>query len=196
MKETEAGRNSPPGITATTTPIAGLAIFKRFENQDARGSFSRIFSQDEHHSLGWTSTTRQVNFSRTARKGSIRGMHAQLGTTPEFKVVTCVRGVVWDVCVDLRRNSQSFLRWEAFELSENNALSLAIPPGVAHGFQTLRDDVELVYCHSASYEPDSEFGVSPFDPLIDVVWPLEVTVMSDRDRKHELLPASFKGVVT
>ena len=195
MKET-AGLNRLQGITAKTTSIEGLAMFKRFENQDERGSFSRIFSQDERQSLGWTSTTHQVNFSRTALKGSIRGMHAQLGTTPEFKIVTCVRGVVWDVCVDLRMNSQSFLSWEAFELSENNALSLAIPPGVAHGFQTLRDDVELVYCHSAPYEPDSEFGVSPFDPLIDVAWPLEVTVMSERDSKHELLSPSFSGVVT
>lgn len=178
------------------TPIHGVLAISRFEHKDTRGSFSKIFNQDEFFPLGWPSNIRQVNFSSTAIKGTIRGMHAQRGGTPEHKLVTCVRGAVWDVCVDLRKKSATFLRWKAIELSETNALSLMIPPGVAHGFQAISDDVELVYCHSAPYEPDSEIGVSPFDPLIAISWPLGLTAISDRDRNHRPLPPTFEGLST
>lgn len=120
-------------------------------------------------------------------------MHAQPGGVPEYKLVTCIRGVVWDVCVDLRANSTTFLSWEGIELSDANALSLMIPPGVAHGFQTLSDNVELVYCHSAPYDSGSEFGVFPFDPLVAISWPLDVTAISDRDRNHRPLLPTFQG---
>ena len=181
-------------FSSVETPIHGLFIMSRFQHKDARGSFSRIFNQDELSPLGWPSKVRQINFSRTAAKGTIRGMHAQPGRTPEYKVVTCVRGAIWDVCVDLRKKSPTFLRWEAVELSETNALSLLIPPGVAHGFQAMRNGVELVYCHSAPYEPNLEIGVSPFDPLLAISWPLGLTVLSDRDRKHRPLRPTFRGL--
>ena len=176
------------------TPIHGLLSVSRVEHKDTRGSFSRLFDQDELFLLGWPFRTEQVNFSSTALEGTIRGMHAQHGSTPEYKLVTCVRGAVWDVCVDLRKKSPTFLRWQAVELSETNALSLLIPPGVAHGFQALSDGAELVYCHSAPYDPDSEIGVSPFDPLLAISWPLDVRLISDRDRKHPLLPPTFGGL--
>lgn len=183
-------------FSSAETPIRGLLIISRFEHKDARGSFSRIFDPDELAPLGWPSNIRQVNFSSSAVKGTIRGMHAQPGGTPEYKLVTCVRGAVWDVCVDLRKKSPTFLHWEAVELSGTNALSLLIPPGVAHGFQTMSDDVELVYCHSAPHDPDSEIGVSPFDPLLAISWPLDSTTISDRDRKHQPLTPTFEGLTT
>jgi dTDP-4-dehydrorhamnose 3,5-epimerase len=178
------------------TPIHGVVAISRFEHKDARGSFSQIFNQDEFFPLGRSLTIQQVNFSSTAMKGTIRGMHAQPGGIPEYKLVTCVRGAVWDVCVDLRKKSPTFLRWKAVELSENNALSLLIPPGVAHGFQAMSDDVELVYCHSAPYDPDSEIGVSAFDPLLAIPWPLGLSAISDRDRNHRPLPPTFEGLST
>lgn len=121
-------------------------------------------------------------------------MHAQTGKTPEYKLVTCVRGIIWDVAVDLRKNSETFLHWEVFELSREKAFSLLIPPGVAHGFQTLSDDVELVYCHSAPYVPDSGIGINPFDEVLAISWPLDVTDISARDRGHQALPPTFEGL--
>ena len=174
--------------------MPGLFTLRRFEHKDFRGSFSRLFDMEELIPVGWPPIAGQVNFSITSLKGSIRGMHAQPGGIPEYKLVTCIRGAVWDVCVDLRANSTTFLSSECVELSAGNALSLLIPPGVAHGFQTMSDDVEIVYCHSAPFDPDSEFGVSPFDPLLGVSWPLEVTSISDRDRNHSLLPSTFEGL--
>ena len=190
----KVGANGRPEFTARETSIRGLVTLKRFGHTDSRGSFSRIFNLADLSPFGWPSKTQQVNFSSTARRGTIRGMHAQSGSTPEYKIVTCVRGAVWDVAVDLRADSETFLRWEAVELSESNFLSFLIPPGVAHGFQSLSDDAALLYCHSAPYEPDFEVGVSPFDPIISISWPLEVTSISDRDSEHQPLSSDFKGL--
>lgn len=187
-----AGRNGE--FAATETSMDGLVTLKRNVHKDERGSFFRLFSQSNLSPLGWPSKIQQVNFSSTARRGTIRGMHVQPGGTPEYKLVTCVRGFVWHAVVDLRNDSETFLSWEAFELSDTNSLSLLIPPGVAHGFQTLSDDVELVYCHSAPYEPESEIGVDPFDEMLGIPWPLAATAISDRDRGHRPLSPSFKGL--
>lgn len=182
-------------LSATKTSIEGLVKFKRPEHKDFRGLFSRLFNQKDLAAFGWPTTTEQVNFSITLRIGTVRGMHAQIGETPEHKLVTCVRGKVWDVAVDLRKGSKTFLDWEAFELSEANGFSLLIPPGVAHGFQTLSDDVEIVYCHSAPYEPDWEIGISPFEEMLGISWPLAVTTISDRDQRHQPLPPTFEGLI-
>lgn len=180
----------------TRTSIKGVAVLKKNEHKDARGSFSKVFSHDTLSLLGWPLKTEQVNFSSTSQRGTIRGMHAQIGRIPEFKLITCVRGTIWDVAVDLRKDSQTFLKWEEFELSDANGLSLLLPPGVAHGFQTLSDDVSLIYCHSSPYEPDHEIGVSPFDERLAISWPLAVTAISDRDRGHEPLSPRFEGLIT
>lgn len=188
----EEGRND---LFATETSIEGLVKFKRPEHKDSRGSFSRLFSQHDLAYFGWPATTEQVNFSITPRIGTVRGMHAQIGETPEYKLVACVRGKVWDVAVDLRKGSETFLGWEAFELSQANGFSLLIPAGVAHGFQTLSDDVEIVYCHSAPYEPDWEIGISPFEEMLGISWPLAVTTISDRDQRHQPLLPTFEGLI-
>lgn len=192
------GRTAPEKggdqLSATKTSIKGLVVLKRAEHRDSRGSFSRLFTQQDLAAFGWPVKTEQVNYSITERIGTVRGMHAQTGKTPEYKLVTCVRGTIWDVAVDLRKDSETFLDWEAFELSDANAFSLLIPPGVAHGFQTLSDSVGLVYCHSALYEPDSEIGISPFDQVLAIPWPLDVTDISARDRRHGPLPHTFEGL--
>lgn len=181
---------------ASKTSIPGLISLRRTEKVDSRGSFSRLFDHQELSSFGWPELVNQVNFSITAIRGTVRGIHAQPGTSAEHKLVTCVRGAIWDVCVDLRKNSPTFLRWEAITLGADGGLSVLVPPGVAHGFQSLSNDVQLVYCHSAPYEPDSEIGVSPFDPGLAISWPLEVTAISDRDLKHPLLSPAFEGLAT
>jgi len=173
--------------------IKGIFEFQRVESIDRRGSFLKLFDQDVLSGFGWSPRTHQVNFSRTELAGSVRGMHAQMGSVPEFKLVTCVRGVAFDVCIDLRKGSPTFLQWEAVELSEGNAVSLLIPPGCAHGFQTLSDDTHLVYFHSAPYEPDEEIGINPFDPAIGISWPRELAEISRRDSDHPLLQSDFEG---
>lgn len=189
-----SAEDSGDSLSAITTSIKGLVRFNRPRHTDSRGSFSRLFNREDLGPYGWTAKIEQVNFSSTIRRGTVRGMHAQIGETPEYKLVTSVRGTIWDVAVDLRKDSETFLGWEAFELSDANGCSLLVPPGVAHGFQSLTDDVELVYCHSAPYEPDSEIGFDPFDEKLVIMWPLEVTAISARDRSHQALPPTFEGL--
>ena len=194
MTNDKSSAETPDGFATQETPILGLFSLQMSRHEDSRGSFLKLLDQDALSSLGWPSITHQVNLSSTPHRGTIRGMHAQPGTTPEYKLVSCIRGAVWDVCVDLRKDSATFLHWEAFELSGANPVQLFIPPGVAHGFQATSGEVELVYCHSAPYEPELEVGVSPFDPLINISWPLKVTAISTRDKNHSLLSASFEGL--
>ena len=108
--------------------------------------------------------------------------------------MTCLRGAVWDVAVDLRNESPTFLQWHAEELSAANCRALLIPEGFAHGFQTLADDCELIYMHSSAYAPGAEAGLNPFDPGLAIVWPLAVAELSDRDAQHPMLDDQFKGV--
>lgn len=195
MTNDKSSAETHDGLTTHGTPIPGLFSLQMSLHEDSRGSFLKLLNQDELRSLGWPSITHQVNLSSTPQRGTIRGMHAQTGPTPEYKLVSCIRGAVWDVCVDLRKESPTFLHWKAFELSEANPMQLLIPPGVAHGFQATSEDVELVYCHSTPYEPGLEVGVNPFDPLIGISWPLEGTIVSTRDKNHPPLSASFEGLI-
>ena len=149
---------------------------------DARGHFSRLFCQDELDAAGLHTDITQINHSYSARKGTLRGLHFQYPPAGEVKIVSCLRGRVLDVAVDLREGSDSFGRWIAVELSAENWSSLYIPPGFAHGFQTLEPDVELLYLHSAPYAPDCEGGVNPLDDEIGIKWPLPVTEISPRDQ--------------
>jgi len=121
-------------------------------------------------------------------------MHFQHAPHAETKMVRCIKGRVWDVAVDLRRNSPTFLQWHAVELSAENDLMMVIPEGCAHGFQVLEAESELLYLHTACYTPTCEGGVCYDDPLIDIHWPLAVTDISDRDQLHPLLDEHYSGV--
>jgi len=124
----------------------------------------------------------------------VRGLHFQHTPYAEMKLVSCLRGEVWDVAVDLRKNSPTFLRWHAEKLSLENCRALLIPEGFAHGFQTLTDDCELIYLHSAAYTQEAEAGVRPNDLYIGISWPLDLFEISKRDSEHLLINDQFTGI--
>jgi len=111
----------------------------------------------------------------------VRGLHYQKPPHAEAKLVSCIRGEVWDLVLDLRHGSATFLHWHAQRLSADNACALLIPQGFAHGFQALTDDAELLYCHSAAYAPECEAGLNPSDPRLAIAWPLPIADLSPRD---------------
>jgi dTDP-4-dehydrorhamnose 3,5-epimerase len=161
---------------------------------DARGAFSRLFCADELLDAGWSWPIVQVNHSLTRGRGSVRGLHYQKQPYAEAKLVSCIRGEVWDVAVDLRKGSPTFLRWHAERLSAADGAALFIPPGCAHGFQVLSDEAELVYCHSAAYKPDAEAGVHVHDARLKITWPLFAQGLSERDANFGPLSADFEGI--
>jgi dTDP-4-dehydrorhamnose 3,5-epimerase len=176
------------------TSIQGVSLVETTPFKDQRGAFYRAFCDEELASLLQGRTIRQINVSRTEAAGAIRGLHFQHPPHAEMKLVRCLRGRVWDVAVDLRRESATFLRWHAEELSSDNARMLVIPEGCAHGFQVLDAGSELLYLHTADYEPRSEGGVRFDDPAVEIAWPLKGTDISQRDSSHPLLTEDFKGI--
>ena len=136
----------------------------------------------------------QINHSMTRSVGAVRGMHFQHPPHAEMKMVRCLKGRVWDVAVDLRHGSPTFLQWHAVELSPENALMMLIPEGCAHGFQVLEGDAELLYLHTSFYTPESEGGVRYDDPVIGIQWPLAVCDLSLRDQQHPLVNNEFQGL--
>jgi len=181
-------------FTITSTPMADLQVVERKRFGDTRGFLARIFCQDELSLCGWRKPIAQINHTATLRQGTVRGLHFQQPPHSEMKLVSCLRGEVWDVAVDIRSGSPTFLHWHGVRLSAENCRALLIPEGFAHGFQTLTDGVELLYCHSAAYCAESEGGLHPGDPKLAIDWPLPVTEMSDRDQSHPFLTDDFKGV--
>jgi len=179
----------------TATPLAGLQVVQRKRLGDSRGFLARIFCRDELSACGWHTPVAQINHTATMRQGTIRGLHFQHPPHAEMKLVSCLHGEVWDVAVDLRSGSPTFLHWHGVRLSAENCRALLIPEGFAHGFQTLTDEVELLYCHSAAHCAESEGGLHPGDPKLAIDWPLPVTELSDRDQSHPFLADDFKGVL-
>lgn len=162
--------------------------------EDARGFFFRSYCAKAFEAIDHHKPWVQMNHSMTLHRGAVRGMHYQTGQAREIKLVRCIRGRVWDVAVDLRADSPTFLQWEAVELSEENKLMYYIPEGFAHGFQCLTDRCELLYCHSEFYQPQCEAGLRYNDPRLAIAWPLAVVQVSDRDASHPLLNEDFKGI--
>jgi dTDP-4-dehydrorhamnose 3,5-epimerase len=180
----------------TVTSLSPHAL-KRIERQrmgDARGFLSRLFCAEELESAGWTKPIAQINHTFTAKRGTVRGMHFQHPPHAEMKLVTCIRGEVWDVAVDLRSGSKTFLEWHAEPLSAENQCALLIPEGFAHGFQALSGDVELLYCHSAPYTASAEGALNATDPRLGIAWPLPIAELSARDARHPMLDETFDGV--
>ena len=169
------------------TPIAGLVAIERLPLGDARGFLERLFCADDLAPAGWTGAIAQINHTLTAEQGTVRGMHYQRAPHAEAKLVNCLHGAVWDVAVDLRPGSPTYLQWHAEELSASNHRALLIPPGCAHGFQTLSADVQMLYCHSQAYAPQSEGGLHPQDPRLGIPWPLPVHGLSPRDASHPFI---------
>lgn len=181
-------------FTTTALPLDGLKLVARQRVGDQRGFLSRLFCAEELAAAGWLTPIAQINHSYTASRGTVRGMHFQRPPHAEMKLVSCIRGEVWDVVIDVRAGSKSFLYWHAERLSADNGRALLIPEGFAHGFQAMTDDVELLYCHSAAYAASAEVGLNPNDAMLKIKWPLEISEQSARDSGHPLLNALFKGV--
>lgn len=176
------------------TPLADLKIVQSSPHRDARGAFLRLFCAQELHPLLRHRQIAQINHSRTSRAGAVRGMHFQYPPHAEMKMIRCLRGRVWDVAVDLRMGSPTFLQWHAQELAQGDAQMLVIPEGFAHGFQVLEPESELLYLHTAFYHPPAEGGLRYDDPQLAITWPLPPQDLSSRDQDHPLLNADFIGV--
>ena len=176
------------------TPLQGLKVIQRRPQKDSRGQFTRAFCSEELTEAGWATPVMQINHSITSAVGSVRGLHYQKPPKAEKKMVLCLRGRVWDVAVDLRASSATFLSWHAEELSAENNKALLIPEGFAHGFQVLEKKSELLYLHSEQYAPQLEDGLFPMDPRLSISWPLPIGEMSERDRGFAVLTDKYKGV--
>ena len=163
-------------------------------HSDNRGLFNRIFCKDTFSKIGLSKEIVQINQSITYKQGSIRGMHFQIPPKSEIKLVRCINGAVYDIIVDIRKNSPTFLKWVGVELSAKNMQMILIPEGFAHGFQTLEDYSEMLYLHTTYYEPDFEGALNYNDPLLGLKWPLQVTEVSEKDRKHSFINTNFKGL--
>ena len=176
------------------TSLPGLLQLRRQRIGDARGFLARLFCAEELAAAGWPGPVAQINHTLTERSGTVRGLHFQHPPHAEAKLVSCLRGEVFDVAVDLRANSPTFLQWHAEILSAANCRSLLIPQGFAHGFQTLSDDCELIYLHSTPYVAAAEGALHARDPRLAITWPLEFTDVSERDSRHPYLTEEFKGL--
>ena len=176
------------------TALQGVLTVSRQRLGDARGSLSRLFCADELRAAGWHEPIAQINHTVTALAGTVRGLHFQHPPHAENKLVSCLRGAVWDVAVDLRADSPTFLRWHAETLSAENGMALLIPEGFAHGFQALTENVEMLYCHSHAHVPAAEGGLHPLDAALAITWPLPVVGLSARDAGQAPIAAGFAGL--
>jgi dTDP-4-dehydrorhamnose 3,5-epimerase len=178
----------------TETYLKGSYVITPEPKGDERGWFARTFCNIEFTQIGHAKEWVQLNHSFSAEKGTLRGMHFQLPPHAEIKMVRCIAGSVYDVIVDIRKDSSTFLQWVGVELSSTNKKMMYIPEGFAHGFQTLTDHVELIYHHTAHYEPTAEQGLNALDPRLNISWPEKINIMSDRDKDHHFLQENFKGI--
>ena len=176
------------------TPLNGLYEVQSSAIGDARGRFTRVFCEQEFSPIRPGLHFTQINLSETKEQDTVRGLHYQLPPAAEAKLIRCVRGRVFDVAVDLRGGSPTFLQWHALELSDDNDRAVFIPEGFAHGFQALTDEVQLLYMHTAPWTPNCEAGLRHDDPRLSIAWPRPVTVLSDKDRGYPPIDESFAGV--
>ncbi|MDT8993021.1 dTDP-4-dehydrorhamnose 3,5-epimerase family protein [Curvibacter sp. APW13] len=174
-------------------PLSGLYEVVRIPREDERGWFERLYCADELRSAGWRMPIAQVNRSFTRTAGTVRGLHFQYPPHQEMKLITCLRGAVWDVVVDVRKGSNTFLKWHGCTLHAGG-FALLVPEGFAHGFQALTNDAELLYVHSRPYSRSAEGGLHVADPALSISWPLPLHSQSERDQSFEMIGPDFSGV--
>lgn len=181
-------------MTFKETILQGSYIINPTTSGDSRGWFARTYCKNEfaqiEHDLEWV----QLNHSFSSTKGTLRGMHYQLAPHAEIKMVRCIAGTVFDVIIDLRKNSPTFLQWLGIELSAENQNMVYIPKGFAHGFQTITDNAELLYHHTEFFTPSAEAGIKYDDLAVNIDWPLAISQISDRDKNHPVINSTFKGL--
>jgi dTDP-4-dehydrorhamnose 3,5-epimerase len=181
-------------VIFTETILKGSFVIDLEPRGDSRGWFARTYCKNEFAAIGHTKEWVQLNHSFSSQKGTLRGMHFQMPPHAEIKMVRCISGAVYDVIVDLRKDSDTFLKWFGVELSAENKKMIYIPEGFAHGFQTLTDNAELIYHHSEFYSASAEAGILYNDKATGIEWPLPVAEISERDTKHPVIDQTFKGL--
>ncbi len=176
------------------TNIAGVYTIHLKKLQDERGLFARTFCKNEFKQIGFDKEFVQFNHSFNRQQGTIRGMHFQQPPWAETKLIRCIQGAVYDVAVDIRAGSPTFLQHVAVELSEENMVSILIPEGVAHGFQTLQNNAALIYHHTQFYTPEADAGIRFNDPALQIQWPLPPVMISSKDASYNIIDHHFKGI--
>lgn len=177
------------------TPFLGLTLVQRKANEDHRGFLSRFFCAEECRDAGFNKPIAQINQTLTRAKGAVRGLHFQHPPHAEIKLISCLHGEIFDVAVDLRHDSPTYLKWYSTILTAQNRQSLLIPEGFAHGFQALTENCELIYLHTAAYHSEEEGALNVVDPTLNIAWPLAISEMSERDRQHKMIDQDFQGIV-
>jgi dTDP-4-dehydrorhamnose 3,5-epimerase len=164
--------------------LEGAFVIELDKKGDERGFFARLFCNKEFEKAGLEKQFVQVNNSLSVDKGTLRGMHYQLPPKAETKLVRCIKGALFDVIVDLRHSSKTFGKWYGQELNEHNRTMMYVPKGFAHGFVTLEKNSEVIYLVSDYYDPKLERGLRWDDPILKISWPIQPTVISEKDSKH------------
>jgi dTDP-4-dehydrorhamnose 3,5-epimerase len=178
----------------TETILKGNYVITVEPKGDNRGWFARTFCKKEFSAIGHNKEWVQLNHSFTSEIGTVRGMHFQKPPHQEIKMVRCISGSVFDVVVDIRKNSPTFLKWFGVEISASNKKMMYIPEGFAHGFQTLTENCELIYHHTEFFSPEAEAGLNVSDPLVNIEWPKAIAMLSERDKSHDFLTEKFTGI--
>lgn len=176
------------------TPLSGLFVIETKPFRDSRGYFERFFCADSFREIGLTKPLLQQSHSQSVGKGIVRGMHYQDFPHCEAKIVRCIRGEIYDVVVDIREGSPTFLQHFSLRLKEGNFTYLYIPEGFAHGFQTLSSVVEILYSMNEPFAPELYKSINPFDPSLNIKWELEVSNISKKDKEATFIDNNFKGV--
>tara|TARA_B110000027_G_C16122043_1_gene303694 strand:+ start:1141 stop:1665 length:525 start_codon:yes stop_codon:yes gene_type:complete len=169
------------------TKLKGAFIIELEKHSDDRGFFARSFCKKEFSNFGLNNDIVQINNSLSKHKGTLRGMHYQVFPKQEDKIIRCIKGAIYDVIIDLRKESETFLEWFGMELSEENKKSLYVPKGFAHGYITLVDNSELFYLTTEYYSADCERGIRWDDPKFNINWPIAVTEISEKDKVHPFI---------
>ena len=178
------------------TPIKGLMQGEIISRKDDRGYFERIYCIEEYHELlEMKKRIIQINRSMSKSKGTVRGCHFQYPPYAETKIVSCPKGSLFDVGVDLRKGSDTYLQYFSLKLSCENKKFLVIPEGFAHGFQTLEENTEILYLVTEKFSIEHDNGINPFDPDINIKWPLKCTILSEKDTKRRFIKdRNFFGI--
>ena len=176
------------------TPLNGAYIVELEPFRDERGFFARTFCKKEFSVIGHNKEFVQFNHSMTRQKGTVRGMHYQVPPSAETKLIRCISGEVCDVIIDIRNDSPTFLQHLEVILSEENLRMIYVPEGFAHGFQTLAGNSQMIYHHTAYYNPENERGLRFSDPALGIKWPLPPVNLTVKDQNYPLVNNQFKGI--
>jgi dTDP-4-dehydrorhamnose 3,5-epimerase len=175
----------------TETPLKGAYLIDLEKREDERGFFARLYCEKEFEQHGLATKFVQINDSLNSQRGTLRGLHYQLPPSGEAKIVRCLRGSFFDVIVDIRPKSSTFLKFFGYELTAENRTMMYVPVGFAHGFLTTSDDAEVLYILSSFYAPEQQRGLRYDDPTISIQWPFDPVIVSRRDTQHPDFSAEY-----